>query len=142
MKVRHITVLLGAALLSGCATGYHSSNGLAGLFGGYSESEGPGELIKVEFTANGFSNAATVEQYLMLRCAEVAQARGKPHFRMYGSIAEAIMERQVRKQLVSMVTIGPYGYAYILLEDQGGPDTVSTADTLAKYAHLKEKKKS
>ena len=137
MKLRNLAAAAATLLLAGCATGYHG----AGFTGGYWEHEGPGELIKVHFAGNGFSDASTVDKYLLRRCAEVAQAKGKPYFRMYPSIAEAIIEEKVRKQMVSMVTNGPLGYAYVLLEDQPGKDTISTADTLAATAHLVDDKK-
>jgi hypothetical protein len=137
MSRKNTVVLLAAALLGGCATGYHSIHGLSGYTGGYWEDEGPGELTKVNFAANGYSDNSTVQDYLLLRCAEVAKAKGKPYFRMYGSIAEAIVERKIRTELVSTVTNGPYGYAYVLFEDQAGKDTLETAEVLQKYAHIK-----
>lgn len=135
--MRRLSVLLAAALATGCATGYHSIGGLSGWTGGYWEDEGPGELVKVNFAANGYSDTATVSDYLVYRCAEVARQRGKPHFTMYGSIAEAIAGIKLRDQMVSLVTNGPYGYAYVLFEDEAGKDTLATDTVLQDYAFVR-----
>lgn len=127
-----------ALALTGCATGYHSAkNPLLGWTGGYWDRPGPGELVKVGFSGNGFSRRATVEDYLLVHCAEVAQSRGKPYFVMYGSIAEAIVRQHVRDRLVTSVTNGMEGVAYMLTEDQPGPDTHATAEVLARYAAIR-----
>lgn len=124
-------------LLTGCATGYHSiKNPIAGWTGGYWEENGPGQLIQVNFDGNGYSKQAKVEDYLMLRCAEVAQAHHKPYFSLYGSIAEAIVGRRLSGQFVSSVANGQSGRAYMLLEDDAGADRFSTTDTLARFASL------
>lgn len=139
MKRAIATAMLTASLLTGCATGYHSaSNPLLGWTGGYWDRPGPGELIKVGFAGNGFSKEAKVEDYLMLRCAEVAHARNKPYFVMYASIAEAIVERRITEDMVTPLTNGTSGEAYILLEDQSKPNAYATADVLAKYAHIRD----
>jgi hypothetical protein len=131
--------VLTASLLTGCATGYHSaSNPLLGWTGGYWDRPGPGELIKVGFAGNGYSKEAKVEDYLMLRCAEVAHARNKPYFTIYGSIAEAIIGERHTQDLVAPLTNGTSGVAYVLLEDEAKPGTLATADVLAKYAHIRK----
>lgn len=132
------TAMLTASLLTGCATGYHSAtNPLLGWTGGYWDKPGPGELIKVGFAGNGYSKEAKVEDYLMLRCAEIAQSRNKPYFSVYGSIAEAVIDQRRTERLVTPVTNGPSGYAYILLEDQAKPGALVTADVLKQYAHIR-----
>ncbi|MEG3792118.1 hypothetical protein V1318_18530 [Lysobacter sp. CCNWLW3] len=133
------TAVLTASLLSGCATGYHSvSNPLLGWTGGYWDRPGPGELIKVGFAGNGYSKEAKVEDYLMLRCAEVAHERNKPYFSIYGSIAEAIIGQRHTRDLVTPLTGGTSGVAYLLLEDEAKPGTLVTAEVLAKYAHIRK----
>ena len=78
-----------ALLATGCATGYHKS----GFTGGYWEKSGPGELIEVGFSGNGYIKEERVGDYLMYRCAEVARQHGGKYFTIYHSIYEAIADR-------------------------------------------------
>jgi hypothetical protein len=127
--MRTLALLTAATLLCACSTGYHS----VGFTGGYWEKDGPGELIEVGFSANGFSDTATVGVYLMRRCGEVAQERGKPYFTIYNAVFEAIAERPSDDSFVSSVTGRPNGKVFMLLHDQKVPGAFRADEVLTKY---------
>jgi hypothetical protein len=141
--IQRMGVVAAAVLMCGCATGYHEfSAPLIGLKGGYTDKQvGPGELIKVSFEGNGWTKEASVQDYLLLRSAEVAKLHGKPYFCVYGSIAEAILGRSSKDAHAGSVMATTYGFVYILLEDEPVPGSLGTADLLAKYAYLSSERK-
>jgi hypothetical protein len=122
-------------VLSACATGYHPANGIFGYTGGYWEGAGPGKLTRIGFSANGFSKRATVGTYLLYRCAEVAQQRGKPYFSMYESVQRAIVDEPETAATYTSVTYGkPQATAYVLFHDAQVAGALSTQDVLKTYA--------
>lgn len=129
-----IAAVLCGIFLSGCATGYHSQDSvLSGFTGGYSESQGPGELTHVVFNGNGFIKKEKVSLYLLYRCAELAQQKGKPYFTMFASISHAIANRPLSESFATTVGGKPTSSVYILLDDTAAPNSLSAADVLAKY---------
>jgi len=131
---RIIAATLAVSLLSGCATGYHSAgNPLLGWTGGFWDSKGPGELTLVGFGGNGYITQDKVAVYLLYRCAELAQAQGKPHFRIYDSLLSAVIDRPLDRAFVSPVTGKPLGQVYMLYEDQPSSVTFDAAKVLAQY---------
>jgi hypothetical protein len=111
-------ILLGALLMQGCATGYHSAtNPILGFTGGFMHQEGPGELIEVAFYGNGFTKGEKTGLYLMYRCAELVQERGGDHFVMYRGIPYAIADRPEANAYISSLTGKPTAKVFILLED-------------------------
>jgi hypothetical protein len=136
--IHRMGIIVAAALLSACTTGYQKFNvPLIGPRGGYTDEQvGPGELIKVSFQATAWTKAASVQDYLLLRSAEVAKSHDKPYFTVYSSIAEAIVGRSRQDALAGRVMDGTYGFVYILLEDKAVPGSLETAVTLDKYAYL------
>lgn len=77
MQIRE---LIGAAAiaiaLSACATGYHAS----GATGGFIERPLSPDSYVVEFQGNGFTNPQRANDFLLLRCAELALENGYSHF--------------------------------------------------------------
>lgn len=124
-----------ALCLSACATGYHSANDpIRGYSGGYWDEPGPGELTKVGFAGNGYIDRDTVVAYLMYHCAELAQQRHKPYFRVYPSLVDAIRDRPVDE-----VTIGRVGgklgdWVFVLFDATLAPGDLAADATMKKYA--------
>jgi hypothetical protein len=128
---RALLACVSAFALSGCATGYHdASNPVLGMFGGYTQSDGPGKLIKVQFFANGFSERERVGQFLLYRCAEVTQLRGKEYFALYATLPDAIQDKRSSARAVATVGGKPTSYAYILLLDAPAPGALSAKEVV------------
>jgi hypothetical protein len=126
-------VLLCAGL-AGCATGYHSAdNPILGFTGGYWEQPGPGELLKVGFAANGFSNRDTVTAYLMYHCAELAQKRNKPYFRIYYSLPDAIRDKPIDEALIGRVGGKLGDWVFVMFDNSEQPGDLGTQAMLDKY---------
>ena len=123
-----------ALSLGSCATGYHSVEGpISGWTGGYWDQPGPGELLKVGFDGNGYIDRPTITAYLMYHCAELAQKRHKPYFRVYASLSDAI-----RNVPVDEVAIGRVGgklddWVFLLFDDEPTPGDRETARVLDQY---------
>lgn len=108
------TVLIACTfLLSGCATGYKS----LGYTGGYTEVNGYGNLLKVYFFANGFTEREKAAQGLMYRCAELAIQKQKSHFILFKNMTDAA--NGAASKLPSTGSLGgnPSAYAYVLFLD-------------------------
>jgi hypothetical protein len=119
-----------AMALGGCATGY----GKSGWTGGYTDSPGPGELVEVGFSGNGYITQAKLEIYLLYRSAELAKQRGKPYFRIYHTIKDAIRDQPMLRADATALGGKPYGKVYMLLEDGPVPGALSADAILAQYA--------
>ncbi|KAK42445.1 hypothetical protein BG58_03550 [Caballeronia jiangsuensis] len=63
-------------LLAGCATGYQPN----GLTGGFSETQLDTNVFKVSFRGNGYTSHDRVEDFVLLRSAELTLAHGFTHF--------------------------------------------------------------
>ena len=63
-------------LSSGCATGYHRQ----GFAGGYDESQLKADIFRVTFKGNAFISPEKVQDYLLLRCAELTIDNGFSYF--------------------------------------------------------------
>src|SRR3989338_8992498 len=68
--------LLVISLSSGCATGYHKQ----GLTGGYDESRLKADIFRVTYKGNAFISQEKVQDYLLLRCAELTIDNGFSYF--------------------------------------------------------------
>jgi hypothetical protein len=125
------------AALTGCATGYHSAtNPILGMTGGYWDAKGPGRLIKVGFSGNGFIKEAQVETYLLYRCAEVTRREGGTHFVLYSSLPNAI--RDVRSAEREARSLGgkPYTWAYIDIVAAGTIDAHSADEVITRLGPI------
>lgn len=133
-SIKALACVILCAGLAGCATGYHSVNDpIRGYAGGYREEPGPGELLKVAFYANAHSERDTVTAYLMYRCAELAQQRHKPYFRMYRSLAEAVVDRPIDEAIIGRIGGDLGDWVFVLFDDSQMPGDLSTQATLTKY---------
>lgn len=123
-----------ALLLSSCATGYHSVEGpISGWTGGYWDQPGPGELLKVGFDGNGYIDRDTITAYLMYHCADLAQKRHKPYFRMFQSLPDAIRGAATDELAVGRVGGKLDDWVYLLFDDQKLPGDQETAKVLETY---------
>lgn len=131
---QRIPMLFIVALMSGCATGYHSAKDpLLGWTGGFWEEAGPGELVIVGFGGNGYIAHEKVAVYLLYRCAELSRDKGKPYFRIYDSLPAAILDRPLNSAFVSPVTGKPLGQVYMLYEDGPVAGAFATAEIISRY---------
>ncbi|WP_109126337.1 hypothetical protein [Dyella sp. C11] len=106
---------------------------VVGFTGGYWDKPGPGELLKVGFDGNGYIDRDTITAYLMYHCAELAQQRHKPYFRMYESLPDAIHDNAVSELAVGRVFGKLDDWVYLLFDDQHQPGDQDTATVLATY---------
>lgn len=121
---------LAALALAGCASGYNKAN----IFGGYWQKDGPGKLIEVGYSGNGYTKGANVEIYLLYRSAELAKAGNKPYLSIYPSIAAAIADLPASEASASALGGKPFGKVYVVMRDEAAAGALRTDDLLAKYA--------
>ncbi len=106
LTFKKTTLALGlAAILAGCATQAAYEPRRPGQVTGYTDRElSPGRW-RVTFTGNAVTPRETVEDYLLLRAAEVTLANGGTHF-IFDSRDTAAQTR------VYADPLGPGGYGY------------------------------
>ncbi|CAG4890749.1 CC0125/CC1285 family lipoprotein [Paraburkholderia saeva] len=63
-------------LLAGCATGYQPS----GMNGGFSETQLDTNVFRVSFKGNGYTSRDKVEDFVLLRSADLTLSHGFTHF--------------------------------------------------------------
>ncbi|PTU32986.1 CC0125/CC1285 family lipoprotein [Stenotrophobium rhamnosiphilum] len=133
MALRALCVSLASLMLAGCATGYHdASNPLTGWAGGFWDTKGPGQLIKIGFSGNGFISREKVGTYVLYRSAEVTQREGKDFFVMYENLPAAISDRRSSERTVSTIGGKAATYVYVLLKTEPGPDVLSASEVIAR----------
>jgi hypothetical protein len=76
-------LLLAAAVLSGCATGYQPS----GLTGGYSERHVAEDVYRISFGGNGYSTRETAQTYWLYRASEFTLEKGFDGFEIISPIS-------------------------------------------------------
>lgn len=131
MALRVFRVSLACLMLAGCATGYHdATNPLTGWSGGFWDSKGPGQLIKVGFSGNGYITREKVGTYVLYRSAEVTRREGKEYFVMYDSLPAAISDRRSSERKVSTIGGKAATYVYVLLKTEPGPDVLSASEVI------------
>jgi hypothetical protein len=87
MRRTMIAALILAA--AGCATAVGTAYAPAGKDGyGFAETRIEGDRYRVSFAGDGATPAATVEDYALLRAAEIAIANGYDWFRVVGRAVE------------------------------------------------------
>ena len=64
------------AVLSGCATSYQENS----FTGGYSDTQLAPDLFRVSYTGNGYSSSGRVQDFALLRAAELSLKNGFSHF--------------------------------------------------------------
>jgi hypothetical protein len=123
---------LAVSLLAGCATGYHDRGGLLGHSGGYYDRKGPGELIKVGFSGNGFISANKVRDYLTYRCAEIAKREGHTWFAIYRNLPDAIRDQRSDSKEPGKLNNKPWGEVYVLFFQQADDGLLNADEVIAR----------
>lgn len=113
----------------GCATPYQS--GTYSLTGGFQEKPGAGKLERITFFGNGYTDARTVENYTLYRCAEVAKSRNKSHFFIYGNLVHAAQGRPSESPTIGVVGNKPAGFAFVIFLDHAEPGAKETEKVLS-----------
>lgn len=80
-------VLLIAAALGGCATGYQST----GFAGGFEDTALAPNIYRVRFKGNGYTSSSRAEDLALLRSADLTLQKG---YRYFG-LADASMSRSL-----------------------------------------------
>lgn len=119
---RALSLVVPLALL-GCATSYENAHAS-------SRQEGPGKLIKIGFSANGYTENAKAMQYALFRAAEAAQESGKPFFIIYKTMRDAAADRAADEPNLGIVGNRPEAFAFVMLLDQKRPHAKDTAELL------------
>jgi hypothetical protein len=78
--MRYLTVV-GLIFIYGCNTGYEKD----GLFGGYSDMRIQGNIYRVSFRGNGFTNFQRASDLALLRCADLTLEQGGKYFSVVDS---------------------------------------------------------
>jgi hypothetical protein len=84
MKMKWLSLLICAVILSACSTPYQPMS----AFGGYREIQLAPDIYRVMFFGNGYTNGQTATEYAIHRCAELTQQRG---YRYFGILADTDM---------------------------------------------------
>jgi len=71
-----IAIALGGLLLTACATGYQSS----GFTGGFKDTQLAPDVFRVSFSGNGFTSSDRVQDFALLRAAELTLANDARYF--------------------------------------------------------------
>ena len=79
--MRRLAALVTLVGLLGCATAYQES----GLTGGYEEAHLQGDVWRVSFGGNGYTNRETTQTYWLYRSAELTLAQGYDGFEIVSS---------------------------------------------------------
>jgi len=79
--MRIITILCLYAVLSACATAYQRDS----FSGGFSETQLDENVWRVTFAGNGYTREQRVEDFALLRSAELTIGKGYTHFVLAGS---------------------------------------------------------
>lgn len=69
-------ILIASLFLGGCATRYQAQ----GLMGGYREQQQDGNIWKVSFQRNDYTDKELAIDFSLLRCAELTLAKGFSYF--------------------------------------------------------------
>nr|WP_315480446.1 hypothetical protein [uncultured Rhodoferax sp.] len=104
------------------------------LTGGFYETPGAGKMEKITFGGNGYIAPKTVEQYTLYRCAEVARAKNKRHFLIYGTLVDAARKMPADMPTIGMVGGKPTGFAFVLFLDAPEPGSKETEKVLQELA--------
>jgi len=77
-----VTVLIGALLVSGCATGYKPN----GLTGGFDDSQLAPDTFRITFLGNGMTSPGRANDFALLRSADLTLKNG---FSFFGIVNES-----------------------------------------------------
>jgi hypothetical protein len=79
--MRIICAAVFCVLLAGCGTKYQEM----GLTGGVSAQQITADTYRIVAQGNGFTQGATIKDYVLLKAAETAQSVGATHFMIVGA---------------------------------------------------------
>lgn len=127
-----LLLLIAVMALAACATPYQSG----GLAGGYYQTQGPGQLLKVTFSGNGYIKSDAVQQYALYRSAEVAKEKKKPYFIIYETLLAASVGKPSELPTVGIVGNKPTAFAFVLFLDSPQPGAKDTDKTLAEIGEV------
>lgn len=88
MNRKLVAILSSATLLSGCATAYQRT----GFSGGFSETQLAPDVFRVSFSGNGFTPPDRVQDFAMLRAAELCSGAGLPYFAVVDSVDQSVTQ--------------------------------------------------
>lgn len=91
------SILTAATILSGCATTYSEM----GAMGGVMAAPVTNDVYRISARGNGYTDATTIQDYVLLKAAETTIAAGKTHF-------EVINNRDATSN-VTQQTAGTFG---------------------------------
>lgn len=74
--IRIVVLLIAGLTIAGCASRFQPH----GLTGGYLEQQQDGNIWKVSFRRNEYTDKALAIDYSLLRCAQLTLAKGFSHF--------------------------------------------------------------
>jgi hypothetical protein len=87
---------------------------------GFHHSVGPGRLEKVLYAGDASVDAATAQQNVMRRAAEIAQEKNKKYFLVYDSLNSAAVGRLAEQPTVG--TIGGTSTAFVFIRLLAEPE--------------------
>lgn len=76
MMLRFIAIALLVPLMAACATGYQSS----GFTGGFKNTQLSPDVFRVSFSGNAFTSSDRVQDFALLRAAELTLANNAQYF--------------------------------------------------------------
>jgi hypothetical protein len=134
MRFLNIPFLLSAALLvASCQTQYQEGN----FSGGVQAQKIANDTYRISGSGNGYTSAATIQDYVLLKASETALANGKTHF---VSLSSADRTRTDRNSTAATITnygnslyVNP-GYSYDVVKP--GQDTIIKIFTPSSNSNL------
>lgn len=128
--------LVASFFFTGCATAYQS--GQFSYTGGYIDLPVNDQMRKVVFYANGFTGVETAVKYARFRCAELAEAAGKPYFIMYPSLEDAAIGRTSRVPSAGNIGNKPAAYAFLTLSDESKLGSIKTSEVIEELRAMRD----
>jgi hypothetical protein len=115
--MRYLVIVAMCAALGGCATKYQEM----GFSGGVAAQQITADTWRIQSRGNAYTNAATVQDYVLLKAAETTTAAGATHFQIINS-ADASRASTIVTPGTSSTTI--IGHQAITTTSPGSVDTV------------------
>lgn len=131
--------LVAAALLVMWTSAIASHDPRMHFSGDYWDEPGPGELVKVGFAGNRASQSETAVPFILLRVAELARQRHKPYFRLFYTLADAILNKPLSESDVRGTYAGADGWVFVLFDDADELGDLSTQGTLDEFGPIVHK---
>lgn len=104
MRILSIFLALSATLmLASCQTQYQEGN----YSGGVQAQQIAGDTYRISGQGNGYTAAATIQDYVLLKAAETALANGKTHF-----VAVSSIDRTKTDRTTTAATVTNYGNSW------------------------------